>query len=127
MSETDLKKSLFEQHLPGCTPLSPCKNCKIVQYLRKELGAERFGEFLETMERIEEPEWHPHWNTPVSQLDISLRARNALENARIDTLGQLTERTEVELFRLPNIGRKATKELKAALASYDLTLKTPGS
>jgi hypothetical protein len=54
----------------------------------------------------------------VDALQLSVRASNCLSQAGIQTVGQLMERTEVQLLRLPNLGVETLREIRSALQSF---------
>ncbi|HOD08158.1 MAG TPA: DNA-directed RNA polymerase subunit alpha [Myxococcota bacterium] len=58
----------------------------------------------------------------VEELDLSVRAQNCLQNAGIKYVGELVQRTEQEMLKTRNFGRKSLKEIKDVLADLDLTL-----
>ncbi len=58
----------------------------------------------------------------VEELDLSVRAQNCLRNAGIKYVGELVQRTEQEMLKTRNFGRKSLKEIKDVLADLDLTL-----
>ncbi len=58
---------------------------------------------------------------PVSSLDLSVRAGNALEAEGIQTLGELVGRTEEQLMKLKNFGRTSIKEVEKKLQSMELS------
>lgn len=64
----------------------------------------------------------PHLSKPVEELELSVRAANCLSNANIKTVGDLVQRTETELLRSKNFGRKSLKEIKEVLAEMSLCL-----
>lgn len=71
----------------------------------------------------------PHWPTvdkkfydKVSDLDVSVRTANCLKNDNIIYLGDLVQKTEAELLRSVNFGRKSIDEIKSVLAERDLRL-----
>ena len=49
--------------------------------------------------------------TPIDELDFSVRAYNCLKRANINTLGDLTEKTELEMMKIRNLGKKSLKEV----------------
>ncbi|MCA9303379.1 MAG: DNA-directed RNA polymerase subunit alpha [Phycisphaerales bacterium] len=61
-------------------------------------------------------------NMPIQQLDLSVRASNCLESARIDTVAQLVVMPEPELLKLRSFGRTSLREVKRKLLDIDLDL-----
>ena len=59
---------------------------------------------------------------PIDDLDLTVRSSNCLKAENIHLLGDLIQRTETELLRAPNLGRKSLNEIKGALAVRGLTL-----
>ncbi len=59
---------------------------------------------------------------PITQINCSLRVKNALEGGRILYLGQLISSTEVEVYRKRGIGPVAMKEIKSYLKKEGLNL-----
>ena len=49
--------------------------------------------------------------TPIDDLDLSVRAYNCLKRANVNTLGDLTEKTELEMMKIRNLGKKSLKEV----------------
>lgn len=49
--------------------------------------------------------------TPIDDLDFSVRAYNCLKRANVNTLGELTEKTELEMMKIRNLGKKSLKEV----------------
>jgi len=74
----------------------------------------------------EEPEErfreNPHLARSVNELELSVRSINCLQNAKIDTIGDLVQKTEAEMLKTKNFGRKSLQEIKSVLASMGLTL-----
>jgi DNA-directed RNA polymerase subunit alpha len=60
-------------------------------------------------------------NRPVDELELSVRAFNCLKNAGIVTLRDLVQRTESEMLKMKNFGRKSLNEVKEVLASMGLS------
>lgn len=64
-----------------------------------------------------------NWLTKsVEELELSVRANNCLRNANITTIGELVQRTEAELMKTKNFGKKSLQEIKDELARIGLTL-----
>lgn len=61
-------------------------------------------------------------NQPITDLELSVRSANCLENANIWFIGDLVQRTEAEMLGTPNFGRKSLKEIKEILAEMGFTL-----
>ena len=60
--------------------------------------------------------------TPLAQIELSVRARKALETLKIDTLGDLVKRTEAELLACRNFGQTSLNTIRQALGQYGLRL-----
>ena len=56
--------------------------------------------------------------TQLEDLELSVRTANCLQNAGIETVAQLADKTENELLKLKNFGRKSLKEIRQLLAYY---------
>jgi DNA-directed RNA polymerase subunit alpha len=63
-------------------------------------------------------------NKPMSVLDLSVRARKALQFLGIQTIGDLATRTEAELMGVKNFGATSLSEIKEKLTEYGLSLRT---
>jgi DNA-directed RNA polymerase subunit alpha len=58
----------------------------------------------------------------VDELELSVRSANCLQNANIRFIGELVQRTEAEMLKTKNFGRKSLNEIKETLASMELSL-----
>jgi DNA-directed RNA polymerase subunit alpha len=72
-----------------------------------ERGLDKMGEIL---------------NRSVEELELSVRSYNCLKNANIQTIGELVQKTEAEMLRTKNFGRKSLNEIKEILANMGLSL-----
>ena len=83
-----------------------------------------FDEPEETAEPLaEEPEpLNPNLFRPVDELELSVRSANCLQNANIRFIGELVQRTESEMLKTKNFGRKSPNEIKETLAEMSLSL-----
>ena len=61
-------------------------------------------------------------NTPVEELELSVRSSNCLKNADIRTIGDLTRKTEEEIAKTRNFGKKSLTEIKEKLKEWNLSL-----
>jgi len=61
-------------------------------------------------------------NRSVEELELSVRSYNCLKNANIQTIGELVQKTEAEMLRTKNFGRKSLNEIKEILSSMGLSL-----
>lgn len=61
-------------------------------------------------------------NTSVEELELSVRSSNCLKNANIKTIGELTRKTEDDITKTRNFGKKSLEEIKAKLEEHGLTL-----
>ncbi|HOV63852.1 MAG TPA: DNA-directed RNA polymerase subunit alpha [Spirochaetia bacterium] len=61
-------------------------------------------------------------DTPVEELELSVRSSNCLKNANIKTIGDLTRKTEDEIGKTRNFGKKSLLEIKEKLKEWDLSL-----
>lgn len=68
------------------------------------------------------PQIDPLLMRPVDDLELTVRSANCLKAENIYYIGDLIQRTETELLKTPNLGRKSLNEIKDVLASRGLTL-----
>jgi DNA-directed RNA polymerase subunit alpha len=79
------------------------------------------GESTDEPEEKEE-EIDPSLLRPVDDLELTVRSANCLKAESIYYIGDLIQRTEVELLKTPNLGKKSLTEIKDVLASRGLSL-----
>lgn len=60
---------------------------------------------------------------PIEELELSVRSYNCLKRASISTIGELTSKTEDEMMKVRNLGKKSLKEVKDKLLSLGLNFK----
>jgi DNA-directed RNA polymerase subunit alpha len=90
-----------------------------VQYF--ELGAERVSDEAAAAAGVDE-DLIRKLSMPVSELELSVRASNCLESARIDTVAQLVTMNEGDLLKLRSFGRTSLREVKRKLLDIGLDL-----
>ena len=61
-------------------------------------------------------------NMSVNEIELSVRAANCLNNANITTVGQLAQKTEAEMLKYRNFGKKSLNEIKDKLQHLGLSL-----
>ncbi len=69
-----------------------------------------------------EPAFNPNLLRKVDELELSVRSANCLKNDNIVYIGDLVQKTEQEMLRTPNFGRKSLNEIKEVLTHMDLAL-----
>lgn len=68
------------------------------------------------------PSFNEHLGKTVDELELSVRASNCLKNANIKTISELVQKTEYEMLKTKNFGRKSLNEIKEILHSMGLHL-----
>ena len=100
--------------------------------LSAKLVRDHFSIFInidEPIERVPPPEAdqppavaNEHLDKSVEELELSVRSYNCLKNANIRTIRELVQKTEPEMLRTKNFGRKSLNEIKEILMSMGLSL-----
>ena len=72
--------------------------------------------------RPNETQVDPILMRPVDELELTVRSANCLKAENINYIGDLVQRTEVELLRTPNLGKKSLTEIKEVLEAHGLAL-----
>ena len=76
----------------------------------------------EASNKASEQQFDPILLRPVDELELTVRSANCLKAENIHYIGDLVQRTEVELLRTPNLGKKSLTEIKEVLESHGLSL-----
>jgi DNA-directed RNA polymerase subunit alpha len=76
----------------------------------------------EASTKVSEMQFDPLLLRPVDELELTVRSANCLKAENIHYIGDLVQRTEVELLRTPNLGKKSLTEIKEVLQSHGLML-----
>jgi len=81
-------------------------------------------EFEESEKRVDEErqELKRKLNMSVNEIELSVRAANCLNNANITTVGELAQKSEADMLKYRNFGKKSLNEIKAKLAELGLSL-----
>lgn len=84
-----------------------------------------FADLEETFEEPEieeEPQFDEELLKPLDELELTVRSANCLKIERIHYIGDLVQKTEGELLKTPNLGKKSLTEIKEVLAERNLSL-----
>jgi DNA-directed RNA polymerase subunit alpha len=79
-------------------------------------------EAVEEVKPVEEQKLNENLFRSVDELELSVRSANCLANANIKSIGDLVQKTEAEMLKTKNFGRKSLKEIKEILAEMGLSL-----
>ncbi len=93
-----------------------------VQYF--EIGRERVSEQAAAAASVDE-ELIRKLNMPIGELDLSVRASNCLESAKISTVAELVSKTEQDLLKVRSFGKTSLREVKKKLQDMNLGLGMP--
>ncbi|MCX6610230.1 MAG: DNA-directed RNA polymerase subunit alpha [Acidobacteria bacterium] len=121
---TDFDKLTLEVWTNGA--VSPADSIGMAAKLLKD-HMTIFVNFEETPESVEEPveraagQMNEVLNRSVEELELSVRSYNCLKNANIQTIGDLVQKTEAEMLRTKNFGRKSLNEIKEILGGLALS------
>ncbi len=83
-----------------------------------------FEEEIEEMPRVEtqKPRFNENLYRSIDELELSVRSSNCLRNASIRQIWELVMRSEAEMLKTKNFGRKSLNEIKEILSEMGLTL-----
>jgi DNA-directed RNA polymerase subunit alpha len=90
-------------------------------FINLEDDDEAEGTPVEISEQDRE-QWYEKLNKSVDEMELSVRSYNCLKNANIRTIGELVQKTEAEMLKTKNFGRKSLNEIKEILAGMGLSL-----
>jgi DNA-directed RNA polymerase subunit alpha len=80
---------------------------------------------VEIMVEKEEEEKDKILDMTIEELDLSVRSYNCLKRAGINTVFELTQKTEEDMMKVRNLGRKSLEEVEQKMKALGLSLKTP--
>lgn len=78
---------------------------------------------IDTIIEKEEDDKNKLLEMPIEELDLSVRSYNCLKRAGINTVGELTNKTEEEMIKVRNLGRKSLEEVAQKLEALGLSLR----
>jgi DNA-directed RNA polymerase subunit alpha len=124
---TDLDKLVMEIETNGA--ISPEEAIRasakiLVEQLAvfAQLPSDNLDEIMTSQPAKAAASFDPILLRPVDELELTVRSANCLKAENIYYIGDLIQRTETELLKTPNLGRKSLNEIKEVLASRGLTL-----
>jgi DNA-directed RNA polymerase subunit alpha len=121
-NRTDLDKLILELETNGTIdPEEAIRRAATILQQQMAVFVDLEGETTAEPEE-EEVEIDPTLLRPVDDLELTVRSANCLKAESIYYIGDLIQRTEVELLKTPNLGKKSLTEIKDVLASRGLSL-----
>ena len=121
-NRTDLDKLILELETNGTIdPEESIRRAATILQQQMAVFVDLQGETAAEPEEKEE-EIDPILLRPVDDLELTVRSANCLKAESIYYIGDLIQRTEVELLKTPNLGKKSLTEIKDVLASRGLSL-----
>lgn len=119
---TDLDKLILELETNGTVTAEELIS-QAAATLHSQLGVFIDLEEIEAVEQESvEDEIAEVLMKPVDELDLTVRSANCLKSEKIYYVGDLVKRSEIDLMRTPNLGKKSLTEIKNLLAGLDLEL-----
>ena len=122
---TDLDKLVMEINTNGAiTPEEAIRSSAKILVEQLAVFAQLEGSELAAFDQPAQrsTQFDPILLRPVDELELTVRSANCLKAENIYYIGDLIQRTETELLKTPNLGRKSLNEIKEVLASRGLTL-----
>src|SRR5262245_360886 len=91
-------------------------------FINIEEDEEEVAEVAAEMSEADREIWWEKLGKSVDEMELSVRSYNCLKNANIRTIGELVQKTEAEMLKTKNFGRKSLNEIKEILAGMGLSL-----
>lgn len=95
----------------------------LIEHLDLFCGLSKKGEDIEVMVEKEEDEKDKTLEMPIEDLPLSVRSYNCLKRAGINYVQELTQKTENEMVKVRNLGKKSLEEVQRVLADLNLSLR----
>ena len=95
----------------------------LIKHFEKFLNVAEITRDINIEKDIAPVEENKYENFAIEELDLSVRSYNCLKRAGIQTVLELTEKTEEDMMKVKNLGKKSLKEIKEKLAGYGLSFK----
>ena len=122
---TDYDKLIMEVWTDGTTKPDDALSIAakvLVEHLNLFLNLTETTKSMEIMVEKEETEKERIREMSIEELELSVRSSNCLRRANIDTVEKLTQKTEEDMIKVRNLGRKSLNEIKHKLAEMGLSL-----
>ncbi|CAL4323743.1 DNA-directed RNA polymerase subunit alpha [Buchnera aphidicola] len=119
---TDLDRLIIEMETNGT--INPEEAIRMGSTILSE-QLEAFVDFRnirQPKKEVKKPKFEPILLRPVDDLELTVRSANCLKTEAIHYIGDLVQRTEIELLKTPNLGKKSLTEIKDILAARGLSL-----
>jgi hypothetical protein len=119
-----LRQERFEQRVRDPRGLESMWKRQLVAAIRRFVSQDLLATAAFAVEEARHPElaFNAALLKKVDELELSVRSANCLKNDNIVYIGDLIQKTEAEMLRTPNFGRKSLNEIKEVLASMGLHL-----
>ena len=110
----------------SCTPQSALALAAkiLVDHFSKYLDLENTTRDINIEKEEVHQEENKYENVMIEELDLSVRSYNCLKRGGIQTVLELTDKTEEEMMKFKNLGKKSLKEIKEKLAQLGLSFKS---
>lgn len=95
----------------------------LTEHLLLFVGLDEQGKDTDIMIEKEDTSSDKSLDMPIEELDLSVRSYNCLKRAGINTVGELCSRTEEEMMKVRNLGRKSLEEVVEKLEGLGLSLR----
>ena len=95
----------------------------LILHLNKFLDVADITRDINIEKEEETVEENKYENFTIEELDLSVRSYNCLKRAGIATILELTDKTEEDMMKVKNLGKKSLKEIKEKLVAYGLSFK----
>ena len=93
----------------------------LTEYLKFFISLDEAAEGMEIMVEKEDEERDRLLEMTIEELDLSVRSYNCLKRAGINTVEELIRRTEEDMMKVRNLGKKSLQEVKEKLAALNLS------
>lgn len=97
----------------------------LIEHLRLFVSLTDVADDVEIMVEKEEEEKDRLLDMTIEELDLSVRSYNCLKRAGINTVEELIRKTEEDMMKVRNLGKKSLQEVKEKLAALNLSLRQP--